>query len=143
MPSFSYNTIKGWIQGGNATTPLGPALHMLAASEAGILTLLITNPIWVVKTRLCLQYDNKVDASNMKYYRGMTDGLLKIYRTEGLRGLYSVSYNWFLFEIREIYTNILGFGTWNVRSITWCTSIHDLWGDEECLQWISKAPDRY
>jgi solute carrier family 25 folate transporter 32 len=83
---FSYNTIKGWIQGGNATQPLGPALHMLAASEAGILTLLITNPIWVVKTRLCLQYDN--NASN---YRGMVDGLVKIYRTEGFRGLYSVS----------------------------------------------------
>lgn len=64
---------------------------MLAASEAGILTLLMTNPIWVVKTRLCLQYDNKVDASNVKNYRGMTDGLLKIYRTEGLRGLYSVN----------------------------------------------------
>lgn len=70
---------------------MGPALHMLAASEAGVLTLLMTNPIWVVKTRLCLQYDNKVDASNMKYYRGMMDGLLKIYRTEGFRGLYSVS----------------------------------------------------
>lgn len=64
---------------------------MLAASEAGILTLLMTNPIWVVKTRLCLQYDNTIDATNDKRYRGMVDGLLKIYRTEGIRGLYSVS----------------------------------------------------
>lgn len=64
---------------------------MLAASEAGVLTLLMTNPIWVVKTRLCLQYDNKADASNVKIYRGMIDGLHKIYRTEGFRGLYSVS----------------------------------------------------
>lgn len=87
----SYNTIKGYLQGGNATQPLGPALHMLAASEAGVLTLLMTNPIWVVKTRLCLQYDNKADASNVKIYRGMIDGLHKIYRTEGFRGLYSVS----------------------------------------------------
>jgi solute carrier family 25 (mitochondrial folate transporter), member 32 len=47
----SYNSIKSWIQGGNAATPLGPSMHMLAASEAGILTLLMTNPIWVVKTR--------------------------------------------------------------------------------------------
>lgn len=64
---------------------------MLAASEAGILTLLMTNPIWVVKTRLCLQYENNMDLTSTKNYRGMTDGLIKIYRTEGLRGLYSVS----------------------------------------------------
>lgn len=64
---------------------------MLAASEAGVLTLLMTNPIWVVKTRLCLQYDNNIDAKNDKRYRGMVDGLTKIYRTEGFRGLYSVS----------------------------------------------------
>ena len=91
ISSLSYNTIKGWIQGGNATQALGPALHMLAASEAGILTLLMTNPIWVVKTRLCLQYDNNIDFKSDKRYKGMVDGLLKIYRTEGFRGLYSVS----------------------------------------------------
>lgn len=114
---YSYNTIKGWIQGGNATQPLGPALHMLAASEAGILTLLMTNPIWVVKTRLCLQYDNKVDASNMKYYRGMMDGLFKIYRTEGFRGLYSVSDSHFIiyhidesfFQFRVLFRECLEF----------------------------------
>lgn len=92
MNLFSYNTIKGWIQGGNTTQALGPALHMLAASEAGVLTLLMTNPIWVVKTRLCLQYDNNIDAKSDKRYRGMVDGLMKIYRTEGVRGLYSVSW---------------------------------------------------
>lgn len=83
-----YNTIKTWIQGGNTTQALGPGLHMLAASEAGILTLLMTNPIWVVKTRLCLQFDSDT-THNDKRYRGMIDGLTKIYRTEGIRGLYS------------------------------------------------------
>ncbi|XP_055609431.1 mitochondrial folate transporter/carrier [Uranotaenia lowii] len=81
-----YNTIKTWIQDGNAAQPLGPALHMLAAAEAGILTLVMTNPIWVVKTRLCLQ----LDAPGQKgSYAGMMDGLKKIYRAEGIRGLYS------------------------------------------------------
>lgn len=89
----SYNTIKGWIQSGNTTQALGPAMHMLAASEAGVLTLLMTNPIWVVKTRLCLQYDNTIDLKSDKRYRGLIDGLLKIYRTEGFRGLYSVRFN--------------------------------------------------
>lgn len=48
---FSYNHVKTRIQGGNTKKPLGPALHMLAAAQAGILTLVMTNPIWVVKTR--------------------------------------------------------------------------------------------
>lgn len=127
----SYNTIKGWIQGGNATQPLGPALHMLAASEAGVLTLLMTNPIWVVKTRLCLQYDNKADASNSKIYRGMIDGLLKIYKTEGFRGLYSVSFSFLEIKKYELDTflmfyKFLGVCTWHIRSISWRIAIHDV-----------------
>lgn len=59
---------------------------MLAAAEAGVMTLAMTNPIWVVKTRLCLQ----LNEPGQKGYDGMVDGLKKIYRTEGVRGLYSV-----------------------------------------------------
>ncbi|XP_012252066.2 mitochondrial folate transporter/carrier [Athalia rosae] len=85
---FFYNTIKTWIQGGNAKKPVGPVKHMLAAANAGILTLLITNPIWVVKTRLCLQYTSDVHLAESKRYSGLVDALRKIYRTEGIRGLY-------------------------------------------------------
>lgn len=86
----SYNTIKTWIQKGNSTMPLGPTMHMLAASEAGILTLMLTNPIWVVKTRLCLQYEATSSIPKEMRYNGMMDALLKIYRNEGVRGLYRV-----------------------------------------------------
>lgn len=51
MLFFSYNSIKSGIQGGNAKQALGPTLHMLAAAQAGVFTLIMTNPIWVVKTR--------------------------------------------------------------------------------------------
>lgn len=88
---YSYNSIKTWIQGGNTATPLGPSWHMIAAAEAGILTLVMTNPIWVVKTRLCLQYDSPGGVPDSKNYAGMSDALVKIYRTEGLRGFYRVS----------------------------------------------------
>ena len=44
------------MQHGNSLIQLSPGAHMLAAAEAGIVTLMLTNPIWVVKTRLCLQY---------------------------------------------------------------------------------------
>lgn len=84
-----YNSIKNWIQAGDSNMPLGPSLHMLAAAEAGVLTLLVTNPIWVVKTRLCLQYDTPSPTTpGVVSYKGMTDALVTIYRTEGMRGLY-------------------------------------------------------
>ncbi|XP_037946100.1 mitochondrial folate transporter/carrier [Teleopsis dalmanni] len=86
-----YNTIKTFVQGGNTTQPLGPTMHMLIAAESGVLTLLLTNPIWVVKTRLCLQYGGENVAAGSKSaveYRGMVHGLSHIYREEGVRGLY-------------------------------------------------------
>lgn len=71
-------------------TTLGPGRHIVAAAEAGILTLALTNPIWVVKTRLCLQYGS-VEELNLpasKRYSGMLDALRKVYRHEGIPGLY-------------------------------------------------------
>ncbi|KAK9505150.1 hypothetical protein O3M35_009267 [Rhynocoris fuscipes] len=82
-----YNSIKTWVQGGNSKTPLGPSMHMLLAAQAGILTLIMTNPVWVVKTRLCLQYsDAKLKTG--RCYAGMIDALMTIYKLEGVRGLY-------------------------------------------------------
>lgn len=63
---------------------------MVAAAEAGVLTLMMTNPIWVVKTRLCLQYGRDCDIPSNYRYNGMVDALCKIYRLEGIRGLYRV-----------------------------------------------------
>ncbi|XP_046674381.1 mitochondrial folate transporter/carrier [Homalodisca vitripennis] len=83
-----YNSIKTWIQGGNSKTPLGPTMHMIAAAEAGVLTLVMTNPVWVVKTRLCLQYGRESDLKSSREYYGMMDALRKIYKVEGVRGLY-------------------------------------------------------
>lgn len=91
MLLFSYNTIKTWIQGGNSRKPLGPSLHMFAAADAGILTLVMTNPLWVVKTRLCLQYMDDKHLPETLRYNGMVDAIKKIYRTEGFRGLYRVN----------------------------------------------------
>lgn len=81
-----YNSIKTWMQDGNPQVNLGPAKHMLAASEAGLLTLILSNPIWVVKTRMCLQYDAQSSAQTT--YKGMIDSLVKIYKLEGVGGLY-------------------------------------------------------
>ncbi|XP_015686297.1 mitochondrial folate transporter/carrier-like [Protobothrops mucrosquamatus] len=82
----SYNAIKA-----NKTEDkmenLGAIEHLVSAAEAGVMTLCITNPIWVTKTRLVLQYDAGADLSK-KQYKGMLDALIKIYKYEGIRGLY-------------------------------------------------------
>ncbi|TRY72311.1 hypothetical protein TCAL_05380 [Tigriopus californicus] len=86
-----YNSIKTELQEGNSKTQLSPGLHMMAAAQAGALTLAMTNPIWVVKTRLCLQYggDELAQAKDpSKTYKGMVDALYKIGKYEGIRGLY-------------------------------------------------------
>jgi solute carrier family 25 folate transporter 32 len=85
-----YNTIKTEMQEGNSKTQLSPSMTMLAAAQAGALTLAMTNPIWVVKTRLCLQYDQVPAAKSdpSKTYKGMMDAFYKIGRHEGMRGLY-------------------------------------------------------
>jgi len=89
---FFYNAAKSKMQDGNAQKQLSALSHLFAASSAGVLTLTMTNPIWVVKTRLCLQSgdQNKSAAkSDPKVYRGFSDALVKIARHEGLKGLYS------------------------------------------------------
>ena len=53
---ISYDALKAELQRDDPTKLLGPAQHMMAAAEAGIVTLVLTNPIWVIKTRLCLQF---------------------------------------------------------------------------------------
>lgn len=69
--------------------PLGAEKHLIAGTVAGIGTLSVTNPIWVVKTRLCLQYsDPLAGKTQTSQYKGVFDALLKLWRHEGLRGLY-------------------------------------------------------
>uniref|UniRef100_UPI00398F5F4F solute carrier family 25 member 32b isoform X3 n=1 Tax=Pristiophorus japonicus TaxID=55135 RepID=UPI00398F5F4F len=83
---FFYNAIKAYKQDGRPTQ-LSATQHLISAAEAGAVTLCITNPIWVTKTRLVLQYDAGVDPSK-RQYKGMFHALLKIYKNEGIRGLY-------------------------------------------------------
>lgn len=83
---FFYNSIKTSMSQ-SSTDALGPTQHLLAASEAGALTLVLTNPVWVIKTRLCLQYSS-TEATRINLYTGMFDAIRKIYRAEGVRAFY-------------------------------------------------------
>ena len=62
---------------------------MVAASAAGLMTLVFTNPITVVKTRLCLQEKlPPASVDSKRHYSGMLDAFLKIVKYEGCVGLY-------------------------------------------------------
>ncbi|RKP26768.1 mitochondrial carrier domain-containing protein [Syncephalis pseudoplumigaleata] len=62
---------------------MSPGQHLIASAQAGALTAITTNPLWVVKTRMCVT--NRTD---QHAYRGLLDGLGQIARKEGIRGLY-------------------------------------------------------
>ncbi|XP_059139971.1 mitochondrial folate transporter/carrier-like isoform X2 [Physella acuta] len=81
---FFYNTTKTWMQDGDTTKNLGPGNHMWIASFAGLATLSLTNPIWVSKTRMCLQYGTPGNV----HFVGMWETLANVYKYEGVRGLY-------------------------------------------------------
>ncbi|KAJ8670892.1 hypothetical protein QAD02_002151, partial [Eretmocerus hayati] len=85
---FVYNCMKASIQGEDSNGVLSPSAHILAASSAGTLTLLATNPIWVIKTRLCLQYTEDVNLPDSKRYHGVIDAFQKIFSAEGAGAFY-------------------------------------------------------
>ena len=81
---FIYHGLKtSTLQNSNKTSLSIPE-HLSFAAIAGFMTLTLTNPIWVIKTRMVLQVSSKATV-----YRGLFDGLTQVARTEGLRGLYS------------------------------------------------------
>jgi len=96
---FSYNKAKDRYKKSTGRTNLPPPLHLAAAAEAGTIVCLATNPVWVVKTRLQLQYKDIICAVATpvsktgalpcgSLYKGFTDCFIQIAKTEGLRGLY-------------------------------------------------------
>lgn len=107
-----YTMAKGqvaqWHRGGT-DRPLTAAEHLLCATSSGVVTAVLTNPIWVVKTRMFTSVaraqvfspgsNGSVSAAGdpsraglvgqrAEVYRGLMDGLVRTYRSEGLRGWY-------------------------------------------------------
>lgn len=106
---------RGLVEG----TPLGPGWHLGAATSAGVFTCLLTNPIWLVKTRMQLQYDDP----HAVRYKGVFDALRTIGREEGIRGLYrglgpsllGVSHGAFQFMAYEELKKLLLYSSFHER----------------------------
>ena len=86
----SYKSIRNWLQDGDPNKVIGIKMNLVATAEAGILTNILTNPLWVIKTRMCLQYAGDNALPESRRYSGIMDAMRKIYKTEGFRGFYKV-----------------------------------------------------
>lgn len=87
-----YDNVKSVIRAGRArsapSTKLGkqelrPSDYFLASGVSGVLTAVLTNPIWVVKTRMLSTSRTAPGA-----YKSTLQGTLALYRDEGVRGFY-------------------------------------------------------
>ena len=68
--------------------------HMLCGTQAGAMTVMVTNPIWLIKTRLQLQVSDaersrlKLASGSAPRYRGFLHAVRTIVSTEGPLALY-------------------------------------------------------
>ena len=69
-----------------APAPMKLAEYFAASCIAGLMTLSLTNPIWVVKTRMCLESNPLISDSTP--YRSILGSLKEIYQSQGLKGFY-------------------------------------------------------
>jgi solute carrier family 25 (mitochondrial folate transporter), member 32 len=67
---------------------LGAGHHLAAGMAAGNALVLMTNPIWLIKTRLQLQNRAEAASGGQRLYRGFTDAAVTIVREEGPLALY-------------------------------------------------------
>lgn len=75
--------------GSNTTArrPLNALEHILAASATGVFVSALTNPLWVVKTRMFLDHSRASDSASRPRV-SLVGALVSLYRSEGVGGLY-------------------------------------------------------
>lgn len=81
-----YGKIKDLVRAARGAahgSPLTSVDYFLASGASGVLTAVLTNPIWVIKTRMLSSPAHAPGA-----YRSIAHGTSEIFRREGVRGFY-------------------------------------------------------
>ncbi|OJJ43720.1 hypothetical protein ASPZODRAFT_135728 [Penicilliopsis zonata CBS 506.65] len=80
-----YSNTKDYLRKlhGSQNRELSSLNYFLASGTAGVLTSILTNPIWVIKTRMLSTSSHTPGA-----YRSLTAGIQQIYRSDGVLGFY-------------------------------------------------------
>lgn len=80
---YAYQKMKTFL---HSTVPEGsPPNALIAGFSAGIISNTLTNPIWMVRTRMQILVDA---AAGQKQYAGYGDAIMTIWKEEGLGGFY-------------------------------------------------------
>ena len=78
-----YTLIKARMAGDDPSVRLNAGQHLLASASSGVITAFMTNPLWVVKTRMFTS-SRQVDPLRAVPYRGVIDGLTRLAREDGV-----------------------------------------------------------
>ncbi|GAA5836390.1 hypothetical protein JCM3766R1_003506 [Sporobolomyces carnicolor] len=76
-----YTDFKKRMVNGDESKKLNAGQHLVASASSGIVTAVLTNPLWVVKTRMYT-----TSRSSPRAYTGVLNGLYRLFREEGFRG---------------------------------------------------------
>eukprot|EP00026_Physarum_polycephalum_P013263 Phypoly_transcript_13644.p1 GENE.Phypoly_transcript_13644~~Phypoly_transcript_13644.p1 ORF type:complete len:312 (+),score=27.77 Phypoly_transcript_13644:100-1035(+) len=82
LPAYSF--FKTYVVG------TGPISNFTAGVLGGVVQVVCTNPIWLIKTRMQLQQNSALykNARSTPIYSNFLDGLRRVVKEEGFRGLY-------------------------------------------------------
>lgn len=78
----AYSQTKSALNAQSFVAADSPAVHIMSASCAGFVASTATNPIWFVKTRL------QLDFNDVQHRMSVRECIRRIYKSGGMRGFY-------------------------------------------------------
>jgi len=84
----THDTVKRFLLDATGLKELTAALDLLAGYTAGVSTAVLTEPIWMINTRLALQKRGPKKDDDAEYYEGVIDCAQKVWKKDGLPGFF-------------------------------------------------------